>query len=244
MTTSQRPSVIIDSRRRSRRTVESVDDWAAGTALRWTRAGVLAACGVVAGALFHAAADGRLPGPAGLLAVWLVSTVAAAPLLGTEVGTARVVALLVLWQGGVHAALGGVAGHAPGAHALASVEAAGASGHAAHGALVHAAGTTYPLLESLLAQAPMVLGHALAAALAGLWLAAGERALWSLLALSRQRLSTAAADVLGGWWWLPGEASLATAGPSARPGWVVAPARMPAWLLVRVLGRRGPPVSC
>jgi hypothetical protein len=244
MTTSQRPSVIIDSRRRSRRTVESVDDWAAGTALRWTRAGVLAACGVVAGALFHAAADGRLPGPAGLLAVWLVSTVAAAPLLGTEVGTARVVALLVLWQGGVHAALGGVAGHAPGAHALASVEAAGASGHAAHGALVDAPGTTYPLLEALVAHAPMALGHVLAAALAGLWLAAGERALWSLLALSRQRLSTAVADVLGGWWWLPGEASLAATGGSARPGRVVASTRMPTWLLVRVLGRRGPPAFC
>jgi hypothetical protein len=51
-------------------------------------------------------------------------------------------------------------------------------------------------------------------------------------------------DVLGGWWWLPGEASLATTGGSARPGCVVAPTRMPTWLLVRVLGRRGPPAFC
>jgi hypothetical protein len=212
-----------------------MDQWVAEAALRWTRAAVLAATGVIAGSLFHAAADGRHPGSAAVLAIWVVSTVAAAPLLGAELGTTRVVALLVAWQAGVHAALGGLGGHAPAA--------APAGDHTAHAAHVDP-GAIQVLIETLSAHAPMALGHAAAAALVGLWLAAGERALWSLLALSQQRLGVVAANVLRSWWWLPGGITLSRGadGPLARSA--TPPPRLRDWLLAVCLGRRGPPVFC
>ena len=97
-----------------------MDQWRAGAGLRWMRAAVLAASGVLGGSLFHVAADGGLPGPPGLLAIWVVSTVAVAPLLGAELGPYRVVALLVAWQAGVHAILGVLADRGPGVQAVAS----------------------------------------------------------------------------------------------------------------------------
>jgi hypothetical protein len=218
-----------------------MEQWGAGAGLRWTRAAVLAACGVIGGSLFHAAADGRLPGLAVLLAVWVVSTVAVAPLLGVELSRSRVVVLLVAWQAGVHVALGALGAQGPGAHAAATHPAAH---HATHAALVEAPGVMDVALATIGAHAPMALGHAAAAALAGLWLAAGERALWSLLALSRERVCVPAVDLLRSWLRLPGDVSL-----PLRPGAVltladVPTARFPTWLLAGCLGRRGPPVFC
>jgi hypothetical protein len=219
-----------------------MEQWGAGAGLRWTRAAVLAACGVMVGSLFHAAADGRLPGPAVLLAVWVVSTAAVAPLLGVELGRSRVMVLLMAWQAGVHVALGVLGAQGPGAHDAATHTAA--MHHATHAALVEAPGVMDVALATIGAHAPMALGHAAAAALAGLWLAAGERALWSLLALSRERVCVPAADLLRSWLWLPGDALL-----PLRPGAVltladVPPARFPARMLAGCLGRRGPPVFC
>lgn len=214
-----------------------MEQWGAGPGLRWTRAAVLAACGVLGGSLFHAAADGRLPGPAVLLAVWVVSTVAVAPLLGVELGRSRVMVLLVAWQAGVHVALGALGAQDPGAHAA-------ATHHATHAAQVAAPGVMDMALATVGAHAPMALGHAAAAALAGLWLAAGERALWSLLALSRERVCVPAVDLLRSWLWLPGDASLPLRAGAVLALADVPPARFPARLLAGCLGRRGPPASC
>ncbi len=214
-----------------------MEQWGAGPGLRWTRAAVLAACGVIGGSVFHAAADGRLPGPAILLAVWAVSTVAAAPLLGVELAASRVIVLLVGWQAGVHVALGGLGAQDAGAHAA-------ATHHASHAALVDAPGVMDMALATMGAHAPMALAHAAAAALAGLWLAAGERALWSLLALSHERVCVPAVDLLRSWLWLPGDASLPLRAGTVLTLADVPPARFPARLLTGCLGRRGPPVFC
>jgi hypothetical protein len=224
-----------------------MEHWGAGPGLRWTRAAVLAACGTIGGSLFHASADGRLPDPTVLVAIWVASTAAVAPLLRHELGAERVVGLLVAWQAGVHVALGALGEPAAAVHVIASSSAAPATTgghHAAHAALVDAPGVLDVALATLSAHAPMALGHAAAAALAGLWLAAGERALWSLLALSRQRLCVPAVDVLRSWLWSPGDVSL-----PLRPGPVstladAAPARFAARWWATCVGRRGPPVFC
>ena len=222
-----------------------MDQWRAGAGLRWMRAAVLAASGVLGGSLFHVAADGGLPGPPGLLAIWVVSTVAVAPLLGAELGPYRVVALLVAWQAGVHAILGVLADRGPGVQAVASTSTATTGGHhATHAALIEAPGAMDVVLATMIGHAPMALGHAAAAALAGLWLAAGERALGSLLALSHQRVCVPAGARLRSWIWLPGDAPLPLRTRAVRETADVPPARLPVRLLAGCLGRRGPPVFC
>jgi hypothetical protein len=135
-------------------------------ALLWSRAGLLSSVAVLAGCTAHLGAGGTLPGPAGLALVTVSGAALAAPLLRQEAGRGRVVALLVLGQALVHGVLTALSGH--------------------RGEEVRAASGLPEWLEHLLADlsgthALMALGHAAAAALVGLWLGVGERALWALL---------------------------------------------------------------
>jgi hypothetical protein len=157
-----------------------------------------------------------------------------------------VVALLVFWQAGVHVALGGLAGHGASAHDVSSGGAdAEAWGHAAtHMVLGDLPGALHVLGEVVGSHAPMALGHAAAAAAVGLWLAAGERAVWTLLALSRRRLTLAVAELLGGWWWLSGTVAPPVGVCSPLGGMNVPLGRLQNRLSVGGLGRRGPPLSC
>ena len=121
-----------------------------------------------------------------------------AALLARPASTLRIVVTLAGGQALVHLALTVTAGHT--GHA-------GTAGHAHAGrhrlgARRDAAGSALETLQSgqvgtapggltagglaghLLDHAPMFLAHAAAAALVGLWLAVGERALWALLALA------------------------------------------------------------
>lgn len=147
------------------------DDGAVSTPVRtpWVvgRALALAAVALAAGSLAHLGADGRLPGPGALAALLLLGTTAAVPLLRRPASTARVVTLLVAGQAGVHLALTLLAGHHDD----------GVVGHGPLAALHHLAeDATGP-------HAAMALAHTAAAALVGLWLASGERALWTVLDL-------------------------------------------------------------
>ncbi len=134
-------------------------------ALLWGRAAPLAAVALLAGTTAHASADGVLPGAPALVALLLGGTVVLAPLLRTEASRARVVLLLVTGQAGVHAVLTALGGHR-------DDQPAGVSGPAW---LAHlAADLTGP-------HALMALAHAAAAAVVGVWLASGERAVWALV---------------------------------------------------------------
>lgn len=133
--------------------------------LLWVRALLLATVALLAGTLAHVSAHGVLPGPAVLTLLLLAGTAAAAPLLRREASRRRIVALVVLGQAAVHAALTLLGGH----HGEET------SGGAAPAWLEH-------LTADLTGQhALMAVGHAGAAAVVGLWLAAGERILWALL---------------------------------------------------------------
>ena len=130
----------------------------------WGRALLLATVALLAGTLAHVGAHGLVPGPAVMAGLLLVGTALCAPLLRTEASRTRVVLLVVLGQAGVHVVLTALGGH--------------------HGE-EPAAGHGPEWLEHLTADlsgphALMAVAHAAAAGLVGLWLAAGERALWSL----------------------------------------------------------------
>jgi hypothetical protein len=81
----------------------------------------------------------------------------------------------------------------------------------------------------------MMAAHLAAAALVGIWLALGERSLWTLLALA-ERVVVGPVLVASAWLGMP-----PLVVPTARPIDVprVRPARL---LLVPTLSRRGPPV--
>lgn len=184
----------------------------------WPRALVLAAAVLGVGSASHALADGLLPGPAAMLVLLALATLAVAPFLRptAAAGPVRLVVLTVGGQALVHLALSTTAGHrgAPGAAAPVPVAPAsplrahtvdgrrvgslldqslppvGPGGDAGEGALAH-------LVEHAVATGPwMLLAHTAAAVAVGLWLALGERALWDLLvvlALRARRACVAAA---------------------------------------------------
>jgi hypothetical protein len=208
-------------------------------ALRWVRALILAAVALTIGGVAHVTADGLLPGPLGLFGLLALSTGGVAPLLGRQASTRRVVLLLMLWQAVMHGALTALAGHAGD-----SVHPDHGAAASAHGGHVHSTAPTW--VQHLLADMTgpnmaMVLAHLAAAAAVGWWLAAGERALWTLLALATRPVIAALAAVLLSTLWL---VTAATAGKAR--GAVTAPVaadiRPPAALfLSRFVTRRGPP---
>jgi hypothetical protein len=181
-------------------------DRSAGPALRWLRALMVAVVSVAVGGFGHVSAEGLLPGWGALAALVLVSTAVAASLLGRPASTARVVLLLMVGQTLIHVALTMMAGHegapAPDTTAMAMTSRPVAPDLADGGRRV---GSLYdqlhrepPVLEHLSVPSPllhvfadltganavMALAHLAAAAAVGLWLASGERALWTVLALT------------------------------------------------------------
>lgn len=188
-------------------------------ALLWSRAALLATVVVVVSVLGHVSADGLLPGPLALVGLLLVTTVAGARFLTRQASTARLVGLLVGGQAVIHGALTFLAGHGAGHGAgrppatrapfvfdghqvertgsyfdqVAAMQhpaaSAGSSGSAAGSGLAH-------VLDHIAGQSPtMLLAHLAVVALLGVWLAVGERALWSVLCLATARLVDVVAQV-------------------------------------------------
>jgi hypothetical protein len=190
-------------------------DGLAGSGLRWTRAAFLAAVALCLGVLAHLSARGILPSPRALAVLLVLTTVAAAWLLARPASTRRVVLMLVVGQTCIHGALTALAGHRgdpvvarpaarpsyqpmPSDQRLIVPSGAGrrtgsffdqVSARPPSGGdvqLVAPAWVQHIVADMSGAHAAMALAHLVAAALVGLWLAAGERALWSLLRLAAQ----------------------------------------------------------
>lgn len=164
-----------------------------GPALSWCRATVLALVALVAGAVAHTSADGLLPGWPVLVLLLGLATVSCRPVLARPASASRVVALAVLAQTGIHVVLTATAGHrgdqAAPVTPLPPVTLGQSHGAAdlATSASPPTAGAAPTLSESLhllAADLPMMLLHLAAAAVVGLWLARGERAVWTLLTLA------------------------------------------------------------
>ena len=139
----------------------------------------------------HVAGDGATPPGWVLVALYTLTVVAVAPFAGASLSPARVVALLIGGQGVLHAALqlGGTFAATtvmPGA----AIGPATGSAPASHLMMHHGAGASPGPVMSLMSggHLVMLLAHLAAAVVVGAWLAAGERALWMLLALSARPL--------------------------------------------------------
>ncbi len=188
------------------------------------RAAMLTVVVVGFGTVAHVSADGLLPSAPGFVALTLLCLAASGALMSRPAGALRLVTLTVLGQAGVHVALTLVAGHgtvpSPTEHAV--------EPHAETSPLAH-------LLSDLTAaNAPMMALHLAAAVGVGLWLAVGERALWTVLALTGASL--VGVLVLAGVVIRP----LVGPGRTAPAPHCYVPPRRPA-AVVRCVVRRGPP---
>lgn len=169
-----------------------MDEQLAGVGLRWVRAWVLAAVVLLASVLAHVSAGGHLPSPLGLAVLMLLTTAVLAVALGRPAGRLRVIVLLAGGQTAQHLFMTAVAGHAAPAAGAATGHThvhTHAHGVAEPGGHTADAGSLLTNWLSHLAQdltganLAMACAHLIAAAALGLWLAAGERALWALVGL-------------------------------------------------------------
>lgn len=226
-------------------------DTTAGSWLRWVRAAVLAFVAMSTGTVAHVTADGRLPSVPMLVLILAGCVVAAALLLGRPATTTRIVALTAGGQAGIHALLTMTAGHAgdpvarstvhpPPPRSLVDPNASGSLFEQYNAArpqvdadLAVPAGVVHLVQDLTGDHAPMMLVHLLAAAVVGLWLASGEHALWTLVALAAAVAVPSLRALLG----TPVHAPVLPATSTAygdRPPYLL--------FLTRSLPRRGPPV--
>ena len=220
----------------------------------WARAVAVGSIAFSLGVAGHVMADGLLPGPLLLGSLLALSVLLSVPMLNRPASRLRLVAMMMGGQTLIHLALSVSAGHtgdrpAPAAghtaatglrtlpvvdgHRLGSLQDAyqGMSGQPSSMAPTLPVGH---LINDMSAHAPMMVAHLAAAALVGLWLAYGERCLWTLIALAGRR-------ILSRTW------TLVPHGPRVsrvNPGHDVPTLRAPQW---QVAGSplRGPPaLSC
>lgn len=230
--------------------------------VRWSRALVVASVAFGLGLVAHLAAGGLVPGPLGLAVLFALATAGCAALLGRPASTVRITALVVAGQTAIHAALTAAAGHAgdPVRHATAlpappvvppvvpGADRRGSLHDAYERASLARGGTADQLVVPDWVQhlvddlsgphAVMALAHLVAAALVGLWLASGERALWALIRLSRSALGATVRGLVAALGVVPA--------PLGRPlttprGGEHARHRLRSYLLASTHARRGPP---
>jgi hypothetical protein len=170
----------------------------AGPVVRWLRALVLAGVATLTGVVAHVSGGGYLPPAIGLVSLWFMVAVAVAPLLGRELSTVRVVVLLMAGQTVIHAVLTTLVGHRDDSPSPGSVPTPvhhPAGGEHLPSTVPHWAGH---LVNDLAGpHALMALTHLAAAGAVGLWLAAGERALWTVLTATARPVVESLAVLLG-----------------------------------------------
>jgi hypothetical protein len=222
-------------------------------ALLWGRASVVGLIAFGLGVLGHVTADGLLPGPVLLAALAAMSVLFSVPMLARPASTLRMVVLVVGGQAATHLALTVTAGHAGDRAQATAGPAPTVAGYVptlpevdgrrvgslfdAYRGIVEPAHSTTPvlpvghLINDLSAHAPMMAAHLVASALVGLWLAYGERCLFTVVALTRRRRGVVVPAAL-------------PVVPVRRRTAIVdrVPSVPPALLLVRPHPRRGPPV--
>lgn len=183
-----------------------------GHALRWARAGVLAAVALLTAVAAHVAADGLVPGPLALGSLLAVCWLTAARALGRPASTTRIVLLLVMGQTFIHGSLTALSGHRgdpplmsahrmppsplPAAYPIPTTTDGRRVGsfmdqmNAVHPITDAPVQLTVPApVQHLIADmsgshAAMALAHLVATVLLGWWLAQGERMLWTVLSLT------------------------------------------------------------
>jgi hypothetical protein len=141
----------------------------------------------------HLAGDGATPPGWVLVGLFMLTVVAVAPFAGAALSPARVAALLIGGQGVLHAALqllGGTFMATTAMPGAATGPVTGSAPASSHLMMHHGAEASHGPVMSLMGGGHLVMlvAHLAAAVVVGVWLAAGERALWMLLALSARSL--------------------------------------------------------
>lgn len=158
----------------------------AATGLRWTRATTVATAATLVAVAAHLSAKGPAPSPPALAFLVLALSAALAPFLARPASAARIVLLTVGGQFVAHATLALAAASDGGANSTARLTSSGAPGgaHDAH-AMAAADGSVITQLSdhAFPSDVRMLLVHLAAALVVGAWLAAGERAVWTVLTL-------------------------------------------------------------
>jgi hypothetical protein len=159
---------------------------------------MLAAVIFTVGLVSHAAAHGAIPDASALLRLFVLTVLALAPLAGGSMSPTQVAALLLGGQGLLHVVFqlrgGSAAGAMPASCAAAMGAAAVPSPTSTHVLGSHlmtppgAASQGFAMPPGNGGLAVMLLAHLAAAIVAGVWLAAGERLFWTLLALAARPL--------------------------------------------------------
>lgn len=184
--------------------------------LLWSRAAVLSVLAVLVGAVAHAGAGGLLPGPGAMLLLALLTALLTVRFLRSPASPFKISVLLMVGQTGVHGALTFLAGHADSGARTTSAARTGRAfdGHSAErtgslfdqwqavrpagqpdaggdAGMVLADGLRHATEHLTGQSALMAAAHLAVCVLLGLWLAVGERALWTLLALATRPLHAA-----------------------------------------------------
>jgi hypothetical protein len=196
--------------------------------LRWVRALTLACVMLAAGVSGHAAGGGGAPPLALLGPLLLILTLAASPFLDAPASSTRVVALVLAAQAALHVVLQ-VVGSAPATGAPMTMPAS--PGH-----------PMTPVMPAHPTHLGMLAAHVGAALVVALWLAAGERAAWTVLGVVGLALAETWSAVRDAVTPRP-VVVLAGPRPTAYP-WAERPLRFSVWHGAGGLSRRGPPSSC
>ena len=182
-------------------------------ALRWARALTLASVMLCAGYSGHLAAGGAAPPGALLGPMLVVLTVAIAPFLETPASAWRVVVLMLAGQGLLHVALELVGSAAPMHGAPVTHTATGPGMAAMVPGVSSSSSSTLSLLCLTGTHLTMLLAHFGAALVVALWLAAGERAAWTLVGVTALAV---ARTVVGHLRCLRGDSRLSSSGRDPR----------------------------
>ena len=191
----------------------------------------------------HVAGDGAMPAGWVLVALFVLIVAASAPFVGAALSPARVVALLVGGQGVLHAVLqllGGTAGTATTTMCGEGTGAPVSSPSSSHLMMHPDAAASHGSLMSLMngGHLVMLLAHLAAAVVVGVWLAAGERALWMLLALTARPLVDAWRTIGAV---ARGVGAVVVSGPRLQTGWGLRRVFLGWMLTAGVISLRGPP---
>ena len=153
----------------------------AGAGLRLLRAAVFTAVCVVLAAAGHGVASGRSVPVCSLALGWLAVFAVVAPLAGRERRMASIAGVLAAGQLALHALFNASQVCAvPAAPASAAVGPDSSAVRGAHGAAAMPGMGAFGAMAHSLCSLPMLLGHLLAAVVAGWILRRGEAALWRL----------------------------------------------------------------
>jgi hypothetical protein len=168
------------------------------TVPRWMRLLTLAAVIFTVALASHVAAHGVIPDASALVRLFVLTVLALAPLAGVPMSPTQVAALLLGGQGLLHMAFQLLSGGSVGVMPTSCAAAMGAAAlpsptsvHVMGSHLMTPPGTAsqgFAMSPVNSGHAVMLLAHLAAAIVAGVWLAAGERLFWRLLALAARPL--------------------------------------------------------